>query len=205
MRKLMLGLGALLLFSGAIRAQNTVQMQCRQLADDGSDVLAPNETFVAGMACHKVASAPALPPAQPAATPDPAPVAKAADPDPTPGNIQRDPHLVWIDLTDPYASYVEAAAQKKHVPVEFTTQKERAGLLIALSADHHNGSAWQTIFTGDSGEASMLSMTVSDAATGTMVFSYTCHKGGKSFLATGHEDFQSAAECLAKHWAEHSK
>lgn len=113
--------------------------------------------------------------------------------------------LAWIKSSNPYANYLEAAVQKKHVPVEFTTRKKDATLLVTLTAQERKGNTWRAVFTGNSGRASALSMSVSNAKTGVVVFSYTCHKGGHAFLRTGHAGFQSAAECLAKHWANEMK
>src|SRR5579875_311738 len=58
------------------------------------------------------------------------------------------------------------------------------------------GSAARAIFLGpaQSGAQSDISITVSEAKSGTVVFSYTCQKNGE------FGRMQSAAECLAKHW-----
>lgn len=113
--------------------------------------------------------------------------------------------LAWIKSSNPYGNYLEAAVEKKHVPVEFTTRKKNAKLLVTLTAQERKGSTWRAVLTGNSGRASALSMSVANAKTGVIVFSYTCHKGGHGFLRTGHSGFQSAAECLAKHWAKEMK
>lgn len=103
--------------------------------------------------------------------------------------------FVWIDPANQYANYLEAAVLKKDTPVAFTTQKENAAYIAALDATSKKGSAARAIFLGpaNSGAQTDLSLTVSDAKSGTVVFAYTCQKGdGKGF--------QSASECLAKHW-----
>lgn len=104
--------------------------------------------------------------------------------------------MVWIDPANQYANYLEAAVLKKHTPVTFTTEKASAALVATLDAEAQKGSAARAIFLGaaNSGAKSNLSLTVSDAKTGAVVFSYTCQKNGE------FGSFQSASECLAKHW-----
>lgn len=104
--------------------------------------------------------------------------------------------MVWIDPTNQYANYLEAAVLKKHTPVTFTTEKTSAAFIATLDAESQKGSAARAIFLGaaNSGAKSNLSLTVSDAKTGAVMFSYTCQKNGE------FGSFQSASECLAKHW-----
>ncbi|HXU21163.1 MAG TPA: hypothetical protein VN788_11320 [Verrucomicrobiae bacterium] len=104
--------------------------------------------------------------------------------------------MVWTDPTNQYANYLEAAVLKKHTPVTFTTEKASASYIATLDAEAQKGSAARAIFLGaaNSGAKSNLSLTVSDAKTGAVVFSYTCQKNGE------FGSFQSASECLAKHW-----
>ena len=110
--------------------------------------------------------------------------------------------IAWISPKNPYANYLEAAVQKKHTPILFTTIKSKADLWVSIQGRARKGSTWRAVFTGNSGRASALSMTVVNAKSGIVVFSYTCHKGGHGFFETGHQGFQSAAECLAKHWKD---
>lgn len=109
---------------------------------------------------------------------------------------QSESKTVWIDPANDYANYLEAAVLKKHTPVTFTTEKASASYIANLDAESQKGSAARAIFLGpaNSGARSNLSLTVSDAKTGAVVFSYTCQKNGEG------GSFQSAAECLAKHW-----
>lgn len=104
--------------------------------------------------------------------------------------------MVWIDPANQYANYLEAAVLKKHTPVTFTTEKASASYIANLDAESQKGSTARAIFLGaaNSGARSDLSLTVSDAKTGAVVFSYTCQKNGEG------GSFQSASECLAKHW-----
>lgn len=111
-----------------------------------------------------------------------------------PARAQLQPKpTVWIDPATPYANYLEAAVLKKHTPMTFVTNKESAQYIATLSSEQKNGSTAKAIFLGYSGAQHSLSMSVSDEKTGAVVFSYTCEK---------HEaaSWQSASECLAKHW-----
>lgn len=104
--------------------------------------------------------------------------------------------FVWIDPANQYANYLEAAVLKKHTPVTFTTDKASASYIANLDIVAKKGSAARAIFLGaaNSGAKSDMSLTVSDAKSGAVVFSYTCQKNGE------FGSFQSASECLAKHW-----
>jgi hypothetical protein len=104
--------------------------------------------------------------------------------------------FVWIDPANQYANYLEAAVLKKHTPVTFTTDKASASYIANLDIVSKKGSAARAIFLGaaNSGAKSDMSLTVSDAKSGAVVFSYTCQKSGE------YGSFQSASECLAKHW-----
>ncbi|MGH9491741.1 MAG: hypothetical protein ACRD17_14600 [Terriglobales bacterium] len=121
----------------------------------------------------------------------------------TPGPNSR--RIAWIDPASPYASYLEAAIQKKHVPVEFTVKKKAADLLVTIEGQNRNGSTWRAVLTGNSGRASSLSMSVINQQSGIIIFSYTCHKGGHGIGFGHHQGLQSAAECLAKHWGDFLK
>jgi len=103
---------------------------------------------------------------------------------------------VWIDPSEGHSLYLQAAVQKKHTPVEFTTEKSKADYIADLTESARKGSVARAVFLGaaNSGARSELSLSVSDAKTGDVVFSYTCQKNGEG------GSFQSAAECLAKHW-----
>lgn len=107
---------------------------------------------------------------------------------------------VWIDPANPYANYLEAAVLKKHTPVTFTTKKKSAQYIASLSEQSKKGSVVKAIFFGAAAGAGQnnMSLSVSDAKTGDVVFSYTCQKGRQ-------KNYQSTAECLAKHWAHFLK
>lgn len=107
---------------------------------------------------------------------------------------------VWIDPTNPYANYLEAAVLKKHTPVTFTTKKDSAQYIASLSEQSKKGSVVKSIFLGAAAGAGQnnMSLSVSDVKTGTIVFSYTCQKAKQ-------KNYQSTAECLAKHWTHFIK
>jgi len=103
---------------------------------------------------------------------------------------------VWVDPANEYGNYLEAAVLKKQTPVTFTTNKADAQYVANLEASERKGSAVRAVFLGveNSGAKSNLSLTISDSKTGAVVFAYTCQKNGEG------GSFQSASECLAKHW-----
>lgn len=102
---------------------------------------------------------------------------------------------VWIDPANPYANYLEAAVLKKRTPVVFTTKKESAQYIATLTEQSKKGSVAKAIFLGAAAGQGQnnMSLSVSDSKTGDVLFSYTCEKGRQ-------KNYQSTAECLAKHW-----
>jgi hypothetical protein len=105
---------------------------------------------------------------------------------------------VWIDPASQGASYLQAAAQKKHTPVSFITDKDSASQIATLQVEGKDGSTAKAVLIGPafSGAERNMVLTVIDAKSYTVVFSYTCEKHGEG------ANFQSAAECLAKHWGD---
>ena len=101
--------------------------------------------------------------------------------------------LVWINPQNPEVNYLQAAVQKKHVPVQFTTEKKKAAFIADLSQTNSKGTALHGFYGIGHPGMIALSLSVSEAKTGNVVFSYTCQKRAPYY--------QSAAECLAKHWA----
>ena len=103
--------------------------------------------------------------------------------------------LVWIDLSNPDAGFLQAATQKKGAPVQFTTDKTKAQYIASLSETDIKGTALHGFYGIGHPDMVNLVLSVVDAKTETIVYSYTCKKAGV-------KGQQSAAECLAKHWAE---
>ena len=104
---------------------------------------------------------------------------------------------VWIDQASQGASELQAAVQKKHTPLTFTTDRDSAMQIATLCVSEKKGSTAKAVLIGpaSSGAERNMSLVVSDPKTNTIIFSYTCQKRGEG------ANFQSAAECLAKHWA----
>ena len=104
---------------------------------------------------------------------------------------------VWIDPASQGASELQAAVLKKHTPLTFTTDKASATQIAALTVTQKTGSTAKAILIGPaaSGAERNMTLVVSDPTTNTVVFSYTCQKRGEG------ANFQSASECLAKHWS----
>lgn len=106
--------------------------------------------------------------------------------------------IVWIDPTAQGANYLQAAVLKKHTPVTFTTDRESASEIVTLQVEDKSGSTAKAVLIGPafSGAERNMALTVADAKSGTILFSYTCDKRGEG------ANFQSAAECLSKHWSD---
>ena len=112
------------------------------------------------------------------------------------GGQQVKKALVWIDPANPDSAYLEAAVQKKNVPVQFTTEKDKAQYVAILTETETKIRG--TVFGEDSRDIGrpsiiVLSLSVFEISSGDVVYTCTC-----AIRASGH---QRAAECLAKHWA----
>ena len=103
--------------------------------------------------------------------------------------------LVWIDPASPDAGFLQASAQKKNVPVQFTADKEKAQYIASVTETDTKGTALHGFYGIGHPDMVTFALSVMDAKTQTIVYSYTCKKAG----VRGQ---QSAADCLAKHWAE---
>ena len=107
-------------------------------------------------------------------------------------------------------STISAALQKKKVPVTITTGPNQADYTAQFQAKDNNGSLLKDVLSTLSGasynsnSSNEVVMTIVNAKTKDVVFSYTCRKQSQnldaaSALAT------SVAECLAKHWKDATK
>jgi len=114
---------------------------------------------------------------------------------------------IYLDPNDDFSSYFASAMQKKKVPVTVTTDPQRADYTAQFQAKASDGSLLDGILTslgkgGDNIKSfNEVVMTIVDARSKDVVFSYTCRKvsqnmGASSALAS------SVAECLAKHWKD---
>lgn len=106
--------------------------------------------------------------------------------------------LVWIDPNNQLASFLQAATQKKHVPMQFTNDKEKAEYIASVSEMDTKGTALHGFYGIGHPDLVTFALSVADAKTGNIVYSYTCKK-------MGSRGQQSAADCLAKHWADSLK
>ncbi len=112
---------------------------------------------------------------------------------------------IYLDPKDSFSAYFSSALQKKSVPVTVTTDLAHADYTVNFQGKDSNGSVIQGIASvmnegwWNSGAFNEVSMSIVDAKTKDVAFSYTCKKynqysGEDSRMAT------SVAECLAKHW-----
>ena len=90
---------------------------------------------------------------------------------------------VYIDAVEPLASSVAEGIRKKHVPVVLIRNKAEAQYTVTLS---ERLTGW--------GSFALVTMTVVDSRTGSLVFVHTCTKLGGRTGALG--------TCLAKRWGK---
>ena len=112
--------------------------------------------------------------------------------------VEQPKPLVWIDPANPDAGFLQASAQKKQVPVQFTNDKDKAQYIASVAETDTKGTALHGFYGIGHPDMVTFALSVADAKTGTIVYSYTCKKAG----VRGQ---QSAADCLAKHWADSLK
>lgn len=114
---------------------------------------------------------------------------------------------IYLDPDDQFSAYFSSALQKKKVPVTITTDPAQADYTAQFQAKDSNGSVLQSVLSSvgvgnySGGSFNEVVMTIVNAKTKDVVFSYTCKKQSQymdasSALAT------SVAECLAKHWKD---
>ncbi|HXY50298.1 MAG TPA: hypothetical protein VEI01_12660 [Terriglobales bacterium] len=114
---------------------------------------------------------------------------------------------IYLDPDDGFSAYFSSALQKKKVPVTVTTDPKQADYTAQFQAKDSNGSLLKSVLSSlgagayDNGSFNEVALTIIDAKSKDVVFSYTCKKQSQymdasSALAT------SVAECLAKHWKE---
>lgn len=114
---------------------------------------------------------------------------------------------IYLDPDNSFSAYFSAALQKKQVPVTVTMDPKQADYTAQFQAKDKNGSVLEGILSSlgkgnyDTRSVNEVVMTIVDAKTQDVVFSYTCSKtsqyqNNSSALST------SVAECLAKHWKD---
>jgi hypothetical protein len=206
---------------GAFAQQQTapVKMECRDLSTSGN-VVFPNETLVAGLACHVVnakpsAAQPAAPiaeappqpqqsPSSPAAqaaslsrVPDPG-AAPAAPPAPTDIASMRinAGSTVYVAPMDGFENYLQAALRKKDVPLMPIADESKANYIIRGTAEEKKAGWTKMAFMGQIHSDDAASVQMIDHRTGAIVFAYTVNKKN-----TLHGQ-QTTAEACAKHLKE---
>jgi hypothetical protein len=114
---------------------------------------------------------------------------------------------IYLDPDDRFSAYFAAALQKKKVPITITTDPKQADYTAQFQAKANDGSLLKDVLSTLGGvnynnnSSNQVVMTIVNAKTKDVVFSYTCRKQSQymdasSALAT------SVAECLAKHWKD---
>lgn len=114
---------------------------------------------------------------------------------------------IYLDPDDQFSAYFSAALQKKKVPVTITTDPNRADYTAQFQARDNNGSLLKDVLSTLAGanynnnSSNEVVMTIVNAKTKDVVFSYTCRKQSQNMDAA-NALATSVAECLAKHWKD---
>jgi hypothetical protein len=117
---------------------------------------------------------------------------------------------IYLDPDDQFSAYFSAALQKKKVPVTITTDPNQADYTAQFQARDNNGSLLKDVLSTLSGanynnnSSNEVVMTIVNAKTKDIVFSYTCRKQSQNMDAASALA-SSVAECLAKHWKDTMK
>jgi hypothetical protein len=117
---------------------------------------------------------------------------------------------IYLDPDNSFSAYFSAAIQKKKVPVIVTTDPAQADYTADFQGKAQDGSLLKDVLstlgagTYNNNSSNEVVMTIVNAKTKDVTFSYTCKKQSQymdqsSALAT------SVAECLAKHWKDSLK
>ncbi|HXY08088.1 MAG TPA: hypothetical protein VEI52_09580 [Terriglobales bacterium] len=112
---------------------------------------------------------------------------------------------IYLDPDNGFSAYFSSALQKKKVPVTVTTDPKQADYTAQFQAKDSNGSVLKgvlnTLGAGnyDNGSFNQVVMTIVDAKSKDVVFSYTCKKSSQ-YMDASSSLATSVAECLAKHW-----
>lgn len=114
---------------------------------------------------------------------------------------------IYLDPDEGFSAYFSSALQKKKVPVTVTIDPKQADYTAQFQAKDDNGSIIRGLLssfgkgTYDSGSFSEVVLSVIDAKSKSVVFSYTCKKSSR-YIGASSELATSVAECLAKHWKD---
>jgi hypothetical protein len=110
---------------------------------------------------------------------------------------------IYLDPDDSFSSYLSAALQKKNVPVTITVDPTEADYTAQLQAKGSDGSILKSVLSRigagnyNNGSFNEVVMTIVDAKSKTVVFSYTRRKQSQNMDASSSL-VTSVAECLAK-------
>jgi hypothetical protein len=114
---------------------------------------------------------------------------------------------IYLDPDDQFSAYFSSALQKKKVPVTITTDPQQADFTAQFQAKAKDGSVIQGVLAslgaGNYNNVSVneVAMTIVNAKTKDVAFSYTCRKQSQ-YMDASSDLATSVAECLAKHWKD---
>ncbi|HEX8817586.1 MAG TPA: hypothetical protein VF753_18995 [Terriglobales bacterium] len=118
---------------------------------------------------------------------------------------------IYLDPDNSFSAYFSAAIQKKKVPITVTTDPAQADYTATFQGKAKDGSLLKDVLStlgatsgGNNNSSNEVVMTIVNAKTKDVAFSYTCRKQSQSYDASSALA-TSVAECLAKHWKDSLK
>jgi hypothetical protein len=114
---------------------------------------------------------------------------------------------IYLDPSEDFSAYFSSALQKKKVPVTVTTDPNQATYTAQFQAKAKDGSVIKGVLaslgagTYNNVSVNEVAMTIINAKSKDVVFSYTCKKQSQ-YMDASSDLATSVAECLAKHWKE---
>jgi hypothetical protein len=104
---------------------------------------------------------------------------------------------VFIEPMNGFENYLEAAIQKKQVPITVVTDREKADFILTGN-NEHKGAGWaKMVFMGNIHSDEQASISVISVKSSAVLFSYAVDKKN-----TLHGQ-QTSAEACAKHLRQH--
>jgi hypothetical protein len=118
---------------------------------------------------------------------------------------------IYLDPDNSFSAYFSAAIQKKKVPITVTTDPAQADYTADFQGKTKDGSLLKDVLStlgatsnSNNNSSNEVVMTIVNAKTKDVTFSYTCRKQSQSIDASSALA-TSVAECLAKHWKDSLK
>lgn len=111
-------------------------------------------------------------------------------------SIPKNAKIYIASMPDGFDTFVKAAFDKKKVPLEIVEDKEKADFVMTGTSESQKAGVAKKVLFLDWRSREEASITVADAKSGEVVFSYSVNK------KSSNHGKQSTAEACAKHLKE---